>query len=74
MKKDSYYDDKGERFMALMSFIYDNHVNATVRHEQDGLKVRCTFKFWLNRAFGSNCDEPQSCHDHMVINFVITLT
>ena len=45
MKKDSYYDDKGERFMALMSFIYDNHVNATVRHEQDGVKVRCTFKF-----------------------------
>ena len=46
MKKDTgYYDDKGEGFMTLMEFLYNNHTNATIRHEQDGIKVRCTFVF-----------------------------
>tara|TARA_R100000664_G_scaffold3219_1_gene7467 strand:+ start:705 stop:857 length:153 start_codon:yes stop_codon:yes gene_type:complete len=34
-----------ERYMELMQFLYQNNVNATIRHDGHELKVRCTFKF-----------------------------
>ena len=39
------YADADQAFMDLMTFLLYNKTNATIRHEADGIKVRCTFKF-----------------------------
>ena len=39
------YVDREKRFMEVMQILLDNKVNATIRHEADGVKVRACFVF-----------------------------